>query len=277
MSSLLKSAASAAAREGFIVGAGVSALADRASFLLAARRKSSSASPRVEAGVKRCAIDLALAVPWLPVLAVVPGSMLLVVLASALAPMTLPSTFTAARMRIQGTVQMRTEAAQTLEAHLRAAVARSGSFCRVDADALGEDALRPLGPKSLTATAALYNNNYNNGADVVGKNENAAVRARAAAAEFNDSISLDDAALRIQETLGEGPFATGADVEKAAADAAQACVVRGLRGLQATTKAPGPGDSANFLRAWLTLRLEYPPAPLFAALAASARGDRLKE
>jgi hypothetical protein len=262
----------AATRETRILSEGLSSLADRASFLAAARRASTATtnttnlnSTRISRIATRAKIDLALAVPWVPILAVVPGSAFLMAFASAVAPITLPSTFTAARTRIIA-ASLPQRSSSAAETQLRKSVLSAGLTRRVDSEAQGEAALRPLGIRAVKSVAnqQQIQNSCTGGAAVLPVKE--------AAIHFNDTLILDDAALRIQEALKEGPFAEGENgaTGSAADEAQEACSARGLL-------VNSNFSNVDMLHAWLSLRCEFPPAQLYAALTAAAAGSRITD
>ena len=260
--SLINVLIAAATRETRILSEGLSSLAERASFLAAARRASTN-STRVSRIATRAKMDLALAIPWVPILAIVPGSAFLMAFASAVAPITLPSTFTAARARLTASSSIRGSGANAAEMQLRKSIQSAGLSRRVDSEATGEAALKPLGIRALKSVALFYSNP----SSTMEKNQ------ETAAIQFNDAIILDDAALRIQEALKEGPFAMD---DSAVEEALQACTARGLN-LLVVVVVVGNCSNADLLHAWLSLRREFAPAQLYAALNAAACGTRITD
>jgi hypothetical protein len=237
------------AREGAILRHGLVALGTRATFLSSvySRTRSLVMPERIARGARRATRDLALAIPWVPVLAIVPGSVALVAAASFLAPFTLPSTFAAARASHLSPPPN----AGRPEIEMRAAISISLKSRRLAVDATGDASIASLCDADLYKIADLIPDGHRDSL-------------RASAARYNDIIALDDEVLRVDEQLSEGPFSPADD---SASIAASACAARGLSSYMSR------GSSApDTLRAWLVLRREFAPVPLLAILRIKCGG-----
>lgn len=229
---------------------GVVSLGLRTKFLssvITLRRRSPAfvMPERISRGARRATRDLVLAIPWVPVLAIVPGSVGLVAAASALAPFTLPSTFAAARATYVSATTSSAPQAKSPEIEMRAAISISPKSRRLAVDSTGEVSVETLCEDDLHFISALFDTGQRD-------------HLRASVARYNDVIALDDEVLRVDEELSEGPFSSAADSPSIAA---RACAARGL-----SSFIIGGFSASDTLRAWLVLRREYAPAPLLAAL-----------
>ena len=195
MQALAARARAFAALEGAIMTSGLLALPAQTQLLLSIRAAPHPPTPSHARFITRASRDLIVALPWVPIIALIPGAVLLFSAAASFAPKLLPSTFQIARNTLTGGAPP--PASLPLARAVAAAAAAAPPSRRAAADASSAPLVAALpAPEALHLAAAC------------------GLPSPAALAPLGEALQLGDAVLEGEAALRTGLFGGAVDAEE---------------------------------------------------------------
>jgi hypothetical protein len=257
--------------------------------------------------VSRASLDMVKALPWVPFLALVPGSLLVFLFAATRLPAALPSTFAIARAQVAAPARSE-EAAASAEAaaRIRSALADAGLGAAPSPDVALSPSLTLLegvGDEEVRGLARVVVDNSNssgNGSGTVPtvipiaaisgalssspssspSSSSSAAAVRAALALFCDRLAIEDALLADELTLMGANAANAAEAAELVDAARQRLLFLGVvpsprAGGASSSSSPkllqSQASAAGALAGWLECRQQFPVVTLLRALAKKSK------